>query len=116
SEQGVLQAPFSGKYAVWCRITVEELRRQGKSSTWVTILKEVDQRPFMVDDGSGQMARIIPDGANVMLDAQKVASSGTFNDPSPHLAAFLQSRGLSTTSWLGFNKSMRYSEEVLMPT
>lgn len=115
SEQGVLQTPFSGRQAVWCRITVQELRSSGRSSYWHTLLTEVDGRMFMVDDGSGQAARILPQGAEVILDAHNIASSGTFNDAAPHLEAFLQSRGLKSTSWLGFNKSMRYSEEVLGP-
>lgn len=115
SEQGLLQTPFSGRYAVWCRITVQELRSNGKSRYWHTLLTEIDQRPFMVDDGSGQLARVLPMGANVILDAQNVASSGTFNDAQPHLEAFLASRGLKSTSWIGFNKSMRYTEEVLAP-
>jgi hypothetical protein len=114
-EQGMLQTPFSGRYAVWCRITVQELRSSGRNTYWHTILTEVDQRHFLVDDGSGQLARIIPQGANVILDAQNVASSGTFNDAAPHLDAFLMSRGLKSTGFFGFNKSMRYSEEVLGP-
>ncbi|NOU33125.1 MAG: hypothetical protein HOO96_34940 [Polyangiaceae bacterium] len=115
SEQGLLQTPFSGRQAVWCRIIVQEYRQHGRSGSYVTILNEVDCRHFMVDDGSGQQARILPQGAHMILEAQQVASSGTFNDASPHLQGFLQSRGLSTTSWLGFNKSMRYSEEILSP-
>jgi hypothetical protein len=115
SEQGVLLAPFSGRHAVWIRICVQEHRRRGKNSYWHTVLNETESRPFYVEDGSGQHARIIPDGSNVMLDRDHIASSGTFNDPPPHLQAFLQSRGLSPTSWLGFNKSLRYQEEVLCP-
>jgi hypothetical protein len=115
SEQGLVQTPFSGRHAVWCRVTVQELRSSGRNSYWHTILTEVDTRPFMVDDGSGQMGRVIPNGANVMLDKHNIASSGTFNDAAPHLDAFLQSRGLKSTSWLGFNKSIRYEEEVLAP-
>lgn len=115
SEQGVVQTPFSGRHAVWCRVTVQELRRSGRSSYWHTILNEIDARPFLVEDGSGQQARVEPIGANVILDRQNIASSGTFNDAAPHLEAFLQSRGLKSTNWLGFNKSMRYEEEVLAP-
>lgn len=115
SEQGLVQTPFSGRHAVWCRVTVQELRSSGRSSYWHTILTEVDGRLFMVDDGSGQMARVMPMGANVMLDKVSIASSGTFNDAAPHLEAFLQSRGLKSTSWIGFNKSMRYEEEILAP-
>jgi hypothetical protein len=115
SEQGLVQAPFSGRHAVWVRITVQELRSSGRNSYWHTILSEVDGRPFMVDDGSGQMARVMANGANVILDKHNIASSGTFNDAAHHLEGFLASRGLKSTSWLGFNKSMRYEEELLAP-
>lgn len=115
SEQGLVQTPFSGRHAVWFRVTVQELRSSGRNSYWHTLLTEVDARPFLVDDGSGQHARVMPHGANVLLEKQSVASSGTFNDAAPHLEAFLQMRGLKSTSWLGFNKSMRYEEEVLAP-
>jgi len=114
SEQGVVQAPFSGRYGVWTRVVVQELRSAGKSRYWATIVDEMDCREFFVDDGSGQMARIHPRGANVILDRQNVATSGTFNDAMPHLEGFLAARGLKSTSWLGFNKGMRYEEEILV--
>lgn len=114
-EQGVVQTPFSGRLAVWTRVTVQELRSTGKNSYWHTLHTEMDGRPFLIDDGSGQLARIMPQGANVMLDRVNIASSGTFNDAQPHLEAFLAMRGLKSTSWLGFNKSMRYEEELLAP-
>lgn len=114
-EQGVLQTPFSGRHAVWCRVTVLEHRSSGRSSYWATIINEVDQREFFVDDGSGQSAKIRPLGAEVILDSQNVASSGTFNDPPQHVVAFLASRGHSAQSFFGFNKGMRYQEEVLAP-
>lgn len=115
SEQGIVQTPFSGRHAVWTRITVQELRSAGRSRHWHTLLTEADGRVFMVDDGSGQMARVMPAGANVILEKQNIASSGTFNDAQPHLEAFLASRGLKSTSFLGFNKSMRYEEELIAP-
>jgi hypothetical protein len=115
SEQGIVQTPFSGRHAVWTRITVQELRSSGRSSYWHTLLTEMDGRVFMIDDGSGQHARVTPAGASVMLDKQNIASSGTFNDAQPHLEAFLMSRGLKSTSFLGFNKSMRYEEELIAP-
>jgi hypothetical protein len=115
SEQGIVQTPFSGRHAVWTRITVQELRSSGRNSYWHTVLVEADGRVFMVDDGSGQLARVMPAGANVMLDKVNVASSGTFNDAQPHLEGFLMSRGLKSTSWLGLNKSMRYEEELIAP-
>ncbi len=115
SEQGLIQAPFSGRHAVWARVSVEELRSSGRNRYWHTILTEADGRIFMVDDGSGQLARVLPAGATVMLDKENVTSSGTFNDALPHLEAFLTSRNLKSTSWVGLNKSMRYQEELLVP-
>jgi hypothetical protein len=114
AEQGVIYTPFSGRPAVWCRVQVQERRSSGRNTYWHTLVTEVDARPFLVDDGSGQLARIMPNGANVVLEKQSVGSSGTFNDAAPHLEAFLQARGLKSTSWIGLNKAMRYEEEVLM--
>jgi hypothetical protein len=115
SEQGVVLSPFSQRQAVWVRVLVQEWRNRGRSSYWATIINEVDARPFLVDDGSGQHARVLPAAANVILDTQNVASSGAFKDTPPQLEAFLSSRGLKSTSWLGFNKRMRYEEQVLLP-
>src|SRR6516225_3208189 len=94
SELGVVQAPFSQRYAVWVRVIVQELRSSGRSQHWVTIVNEVDHRPFYVDDGSGQRAKVMPEGAEVILDTQNIANSGTFNDAPPHLQQFLMARGL----------------------
>jgi hypothetical protein len=115
SEQGVVAAPFSGRQAVWARIIVQEQRSAGRSRYWATVVNETDGRPFMVDDGSGQLARVMPPQANVILDSQQVANSGTFKDAPAHLEAFLAARGLKSTSFLGFNKAMRYEEQLLCP-
>jgi hypothetical protein len=115
SEQGVVMAPFSGRHAVWCRVTVQEWQQRGRSGSFITIVQEVDARHFMVDDGSGQYARVIPDRAHMILDEQQVGKSGTFRDANPQIEAFLQSRGLKTTNFLGLNKNMRYLEELLIP-
>jgi hypothetical protein len=115
SEQGSFKTPFSGRDAVFCRVTVQERRSNGKSSYWHTVVEEIDARDFHVDDGSGQQARISPRGASCVLDKQSVASSGMFNDPPPQLVAFLSSRGVKSETWIGTNKSMQYLEEVLAP-
>jgi len=112
-EQGTISAPFSGRQAVFVRVLVEEYRQRGKSGTWVTVFSESMAREFYVEDGSGERARVDPTGAKFVLDRQKIASSGTFRDPPPALAEFLASHGLESTSWLGFNKSMRYEEELV---
>jgi hypothetical protein len=115
SEQGSFKTPFSGRDAVFCRVTVQERRSNGKRSYWHTIVEEIDTREFHVDDGSGQQARINARGANTLLDKQSVASSGMFNDPPPQLLSFLTARGVASETWIGTNKSMQYLEEVLAP-
>jgi hypothetical protein len=112
-DKGTISAPFSGRAAVFVRVLVEEYRQRGKSGTWVTVFSESMAREFYVEDGSGERARIDPTGAKFVLDRQKIASSGTFKDPPPALAEFLARHGLESTSWLGFNKSMRYEEELV---
>ena len=115
SERGVVQAPISGQHGVWVQVVVEEKRSSGRSSYWATVLQEAVGQPFLVDDGSGEFGRVDPQNANVILDRRNVANSGTFNDASHHIEAFLASRGLKSTGLLGFNKQMRYHEEILAP-
>jgi hypothetical protein len=115
SEEGSFRTPFSGRDAVFCRVTVQERRQSGRSSHWHTVIEEIESRDFYVEDGSGQQARISPRGANTVLDKQSIASSGMFNDPPPQLVSFLASRGVSAETWIGTNKSMQYLEEVLAP-
>ena len=115
SEQGLIVAPFSGRQAVYIRVVVDEYRQQGKHGYWATIVNESDARDFFVDDGSGEPARVYVQGASFELNAQLVAKSGTFSNAPQHLEQFLKSRGKASTGIFGFNKSMRYSEEVLVP-
>jgi len=112
-EQGLLQAPFSGRHGVFVRATVQELRSTGRSSYWATIVNELDSRPFYVEDGSGQRALVRPAGAEMIIDTLTIANSGTFNDAAPHLQQFLTARGISSTSFLGFNKRIKYDEQIL---
>ncbi len=114
-DQGVVMAPFSGRTGVWVKIQVQEYRSTGRSGYWASLLDELDQRPFYVDDRSGQLARVDANGANVIVDTVTIASSGMFSDAQPHIQAFLASRGISATSWIGTNKRMRFSEQVISP-
>ena len=88
-------------------------RRQFGGSS--TILNEVNGRPFFVDDNSGEVARIIPDDANVVLDQQSIGNSGQFHDPPSGFEEFLNMRGLSSKGFFGFNKTMSFYEELLTP-
>src|SRR6266404_990101 len=68
SEDGLVMAPFSGREVVWARLTVERITGGGTSSSSSVVLSKVDSRPFFVHDDSGEVARILPQGANVVVD------------------------------------------------
>jgi len=117
SEKGLVEAPLSGRQAVWTRVTVEQYRSgsDGNPGGSSIVLNEVNGRPFFVDDKSGEVARIIPDDANVVLDQQSIGNSGQFHDPPPGFEEFLSMRGLSSKGFFGFNKTMSFYEELLTP-
>jgi hypothetical protein len=115
SEKGLVEAPLSGRQAVWTRVTVTQFTGSGNTGSSPTVLNEVNGRPFLVDDSSGEVARIIPDGANVVLDQQSVGNSGQFHDAPPGFEEFLSARGLSSKSFFGLNKTMSFYEELLTP-
>jgi hypothetical protein len=112
SEDGLVMAPFSGREVVWARVTVERITG-GTGSSSSVVLSKVDSRPFFVDDDSGEVARILPQGANVVVD-KAVVSSG-FRQPPPHIEDFMRARSLSTTDFFGGRKTMSYIEELLAP-
>jgi hypothetical protein len=112
-EKGAVQTAFSARAAVWFRTSVESERIRGIS--WSSVFTEESMRPFYVDDGSGQTARIIPDNANIIVDKHVIAKFGMWTgDTPPAVEAFLQSRGIST-KWFGLVRSLRLVEEVLAP-
>jgi hypothetical protein len=113
SEDGLVMAPFSGREVVWARVTVERITASTGSSSSSVVLSKVDSRPFFVDDNSGEVARILPQDANVVVD-KAVVSSG-FGQPPPHIEDFMRARDLSTTDFFGGRKTMIYTEELLAP-
>jgi hypothetical protein len=58
----LLSARLSGAPCVWYRYQIQERRRGGRHSTWVTIEQGDAGRAFILDDGSGRCL-VDPDGA-----------------------------------------------------
>lgn len=112
---GLVRSPFRDLDAVWCRVLVEEYRSNGKSGSWHAISDETDSRPFFIDDSSPLPALVRSSGARVVLDADQVVESGTFNDAPPELEEYLVERNQKSTGLLGFNRKLRVREEVLQP-
>jgi hypothetical protein len=111
----VITSPFYQTPAVMVRWSVEEHRRRGKHSHWITVLSGVESRDFFIRDESGRVrvpiGRLAP---HLYLAGKNTTSSGTFRNAPEHIEAFLQSRGRSSTGWV-FNKAMRYTEECISP-
>ncbi len=106
-----LTAPLSGRSCALYVVQVEEYRSNGKSGSWHEIIREEEGREFFLDDDSGS-AFVRPDGADTVLVKDAHFRSGTLNDATPGLEAFLNRNGTKSTGWL-FNRSLRYKEGVL---
>ena len=76
-EKGLVRGtPKAAARGAWMRVTVEQYRSgsDGNPGGSSIILNEVNGRPFFVDDNSGEVARIIPDDANVVLIKKSIGS------------------------------------------
>lgn len=108
----VLTAPLSKRACSFYYVEVQERRQSGKSSHWHTIIKEELSGDVLLHDGTHYaLVETAMINAHLMLDRE--FTSGTWNDASPELEAYLQQRGRSSVGWMGFNKSLRYREGVL---
>lgn len=108
-----LRAPFSGRFCVFYEAIVEERRSNGKSSSWVTIIREVQANDFLLDDGTA-LARVESAGLRVVAVKDSERTSGVLNDASADLEAFLAKHGRKSQGWV-FNKTLRYREGVFEP-
>lgn len=111
-------SPYSGEPCVYYDFIVEEYRQSGtgknRRSSWRTISSGRRCYDFLIDDGTGK-ARIQAQGATFHLNVDAHGKSGTFNSPTPQLQDFLARIGVSSTTFFGFNKSLRVKETFLAP-
>jgi hypothetical protein len=111
----VVTSPFYAVPAVYVRWCVEEYRRRGKSSSWVTVLQGVECKDFWIRDDSGRVRVPVAGLSPVLyLAGKNTTSSGTFRSAPEHIEQFLARHGRSSSGWV-FNKSMRYTEECIQP-
>jgi hypothetical protein len=106
--QHTLFGPFTGKPAAYWEVEIEEYKRSGKHSRWVTVHKHNSaDYPFWLEDPTGSVL-VLPAGSETHLshDYQKTFSGGS-------LPAFLQQyvsdRGIRSR-FLGFGKRLRFTE------
>lgn len=114
AEGKLLKSPFSVKDCVYCKYTIEEYRRSGKSSHWVTVKSDVEMAPFYLKDDTGSVM-IDPKGVKPEIPMDFEFNSGWGKDPPESVKQFLKNNKMNFEDFLGFNKTMRYREYIIEP-
>lgn len=101
-----LVAPLTKTPCVWYRYKVEEERGSGRNKNWHTIQQGAADRPFLLDDGTGQCL-VDPSGAELRFRNKAVWHSrkpdGHFRRDSPYPG--------SLGSLFGLERNYRLTEE-----
>lgn len=113
-EGTVRPSPFTAKDCIYYSFRVEEYRRQGKNSRWVTVKKGEYRPEFFVRDDTGKVL-VDPAGADINVPKDFEYNSGLLNDPPVLVKEFLKANDISHDSFLGLNKRMRYREYLIEP-
>lgn len=109
-------APYSKRKCVAFIFEVKQKVSTGKSSYWKTLVKKEDIQDFFIEQ-NGELVMVKPSretsNYNVFIVEDKRINSGTFNSPSPKFKQVLDNFGIESESWLGFNKTLKYTERIL---
>ncbi len=104
-----MEAPLSGVPCAYWRILIEV--PQGKNS-WRTVVDDSASRPFLVDDGSGEVVQVAPGAARLVVDTDRTGATGMLDNPTDSEAAVLRRYKLTDTL-MGFNRRYRFTEAIL---
>ncbi|MFP9113615.1 hypothetical protein ACLI1A_06715 [Flavobacterium sp. RHBU_3] len=107
----ILEAPLSGRECCHYYVHIEE-SSGGKSNSWNTLVEEEITGTVVLQDGN-HYALMKHANLKSYIVQDRDYSSGTFNDATPQLEAYLNDRGHESVGVLGFNKSIRYKEGIL---
>ncbi len=112
AREKLLRSPLTSTSCVYYRFKVEEYRGGAKNAQWWSVVNDCDWIDIAITDPNGE-AEVELDEAEVVLKSAECIQSNVFNDPPTRLERVMSERhGKSTSGWF-FNKSMRYSEEVI---
>lgn len=108
-----LKAPLSGRPCLYYYVLVE---KKGDKS-WHTYIEEEDGQDFFLETGY-ERAIVKPKGIHfgykrTLFVFDHKDKSGAFNDAKPHLEQFLKRHGKESVNFIGFNKTLRYSEGII---
>jgi hypothetical protein len=110
SEAGLFISPPSGRSVVWARLEV--LQDDGEGTTAIKSLTAA--RDFLIDDGSGELARVVAERAWVTVESN---SPCRIEEIDPATRSFLEARGLGwrASSNKGGGDGRHLRETVLAP-
>lgn len=103
------EAPLSGRECSWYYVHVQ---KHVYKDSWRTLVKTEEKCRFVLRDGD-KVAYIDDADIKSYIVKDKEYSSGTFEDATPRLEAYLKKYGHQSENFLGLNKTIRYSEGVL---
>lgn len=100
-----VHAPLTRRACVWWSYQIEEKRRSGKQTRWVTVDRDTSQTPFLLADDSGWCV-VNPQGADVFPeDGRTWYGNSSWPADVPALAS---------KSWLvGAVSEYRYTEHTI---
>ena len=75
TDASLFQGPVSNEPCTWYRHLVQEKRRSGKNSKWVTISDDTKKQPFLIEDDEGQL-RVFPGQADIITKHKKTEKRG----------------------------------------
>ena len=109
----VVHSPITKTPCVLWQIEVQELRRSGKNSHWVTVYSDKSTAPFDVQDVSGRVLVQPGNRMELLLRTDESRSSGIFNALDEQTQAALSEAGINTKGLLNMNKRMRVYERYI---
>ncbi len=109
-------APFSKRKCVAFEFKIQQKKKRGKNSYWKTLIDEKNIQDFFIEQ-KDEVAMVTPKtnpfNFEIYLEEDKRVSSGFLNDPTPEFQNLLAAYKIESLNFLGFNKTLRYTERIL---
>ena len=113
----LLRGPFTNEPCVYWEYQVEEQRtrhtKNGTQTYWASVASGRSKLPIGLRDDTG-VVMIDQNGADLPGPAETRYGSGWGREPPPQVLAFLEKAHIKHENFLGFNKTMRYTERRLV--
>jgi hypothetical protein len=107
--RAIEKAPMSGTDCCWWSCDIQELRRSGKNSRWVTVGTRHSMDLFFLEDSTGQVL-VNPMGAEMhVLTNTFPLNSGTRTTLGPVLNGW----GFNDMNWFGGTQNLRVIESTI---